>query len=88
MWYWWRIVKVSVILSFKHPSSSLIVDFATNTNVGKSPFGLSETIIVSWFSNMYIKLAIYQRILNGRFSPFFASNGRKAFKVRTSFVIG
>jgi hypothetical protein len=33
MWYWWRIVKVSVILSFKHPSSSLIFEFATNTNV-------------------------------------------------------
>jgi len=36
MWYWWRIVKLSVILSFLPQGSSSIFEFATNTNVGES----------------------------------------------------
>ncbi len=36
MWYWWRIVKPTVILRCRAQFSSSIVDFATNTNVGKS----------------------------------------------------
>jgi hypothetical protein len=36
MAYWWRIVKLSVIVSFLPQSSSSIFEFATNTNQRKT----------------------------------------------------